>query len=231
MASYRRAEFERTLELLGEAERSSLDREGVVTLLRLRALVRYATEDRQAMREDLGRLAALGEGPADAPPPVRSAYEEAVAETTPLELVTEVVDLPGGVTVTATVTGDHRDLVEAVRVGARSGDVFQEATDDAVTVPVNGGTEVAHYARALGPGGAVLLADGTPDDPRVHVVTGPAPTNETEPLEEDTDTTLVWGLVGIAAVIVAAGAVVAVILLGGDDEDPGTQLSGPRLEL
>jgi len=243
---YRNGDFGGALELLEEAEhRDDLTRGDVVTMFRYRALVRFATGDREAMAGDLRGLAALdpddGAG-ADAPPPVREAYAAARDETTPIALDVSVEDGAGHVRVVPRLRGGGDGLVRALRVGARPrGGRWEHAGGEPLTVPVPSRGPVEYWAAAIGPGGAPLVSVGSADEPLTHVA-GPAATAPDEPrdgrsraLDRDDgggDPVLVWGLVGAGVAAVAAAVVLAVVLTSdGADGGRDTQLGGPRLEL
>lgn len=241
IAHYRQAEFDKSLELLDKAAgRDDLSRADVVELLRHRALVRFATGKREAMADDLRKLATLdpedGLGD-DVPPPVAEAYERARSKAAPIAVEATAEHTAGGVRVSARLQGDDAGLVREVRVAARpGGGAWQRAAGEPVTVPVTSGATVEYFAAAIGPGGAAVASAGTEASPRTHVAgasaSAGAATEGAAEGETGDRTALVWGLAAGGAAVGLVVIVTAVILVaGGGSGGNDSQLSGPRLEL
>jgi hypothetical protein len=106
---------------------------------------------------------------------------------------------------------------------------------------VRGGGAVEYFVQALGPGGSVLLEEGSEAAPlRVGTETE-AQGGEPEPVVGATDRPVTtggverprrrawpWALFGTGLAALVAGAVVAGVLLG--QQDQGTQLGAPEVQ-
>lgn len=166
------AQFEQALTAFGQAEGSrDLRRQDLARLYAYRAIVRFATGDRDGMEGDLARLLAVdphAQLPASAPPPVRKEFARlASLGVTPPHLVAQSTDIGGGIEVRATVEGGPAGLVHHVWVFARPGPGAKWVRgEQRVSVFVPAGVTVDWYAQAVGPGGAVLVSQGTSTDPQ-----------------------------------------------------------------
>ncbi len=159
-----------------EAADSGLTRAQLVELYSLRSSAHLALGDDSAMEADIRRLAALDPdhefGPATRPE-VRQAYERFQgAAGPPLSVVAAPHEEPGAVRIDADVRGDSVDLTRSVRVRARVGDGEWLVGDRSLMLPATEGSRVQYLVEAVGPGGAVLAAEGTESAPRSYEVTG-----------------------------------------------------------
>jgi hypothetical protein len=140
---------------------------------------------------------------------------------------------PTSLRLAATVSGDAGELVREVRIHTRSADgPWELHAGTSTEVPLTTSQSIYYFATAVGPGGAVLCADGSetaplrfvvepvatepqPDEP---LLTEPAPTDRPagpEPADGGSNTGL-W--IGLGAGVAVAVGVVAVILLSGSDQ-------------
>lgn len=214
------AGFEAALDQLAVVAREGeLDREGAVRLLALRAVVELALERGDAAGRSLRQLHQLDPAhafPRWVPPRVRDAFA-AVAEAPPPPLgVSAVAGHEGEVVqVVVAVEGDAHGLVERVRIHARPPE-GEWVTHLGHTLEVRA-EALSYYVEVLGPGGAVLVADGSREAPRrVLPPAVPAPEvleiTSAPPPQEGSDDALVWGLVGGGVLVLAAVVTVIVVL-------------------
>jgi hypothetical protein len=96
-----------------------------------------------------------------------------------------------------------------------------------LVLPVTSGHDIELFARAIGPGNAVIAFDGTEEAPRRARVPAPRATPGAMPPPSD-DTALVVGITSGAVVLVALAAVI-VILVATSGND-GTRPVGPIVE-
>jgi hypothetical protein len=237
---YENADFPRALAAFARAEQSdALTREDVVELLVRRSLVHFGMNAEPAMREDLRRLATLEPNHvlgAEIPPAVRAAFESVRRGLDGrLSIRVEAGRIPDGMRVSAEVTGDPTGLVRTVRVGARSaGGEWTERDANSVDVPVADGSTVEYYAEAVGPGGAVLAAEGSRGAPRTAGAGGLIADGGggggglVDDGGDDGGGVPIWVFIG--AGVVAVAAVVVIILLATGGESDQTQLSPPIVE-
>jgi hypothetical protein len=248
---YEQARFDRALRAFRRAEAGDdLTRDDLLLLLSTRALVHHADGEQEAMEADLLRLATLEPDhalPASAPPRVRRAFERIRARISePLTLQVDIGRTDHGLRLAARVRGDDAGLVQRVSLFARTGASFEAAERAEMEVEVGDDEAVEYYAEAVGPGGAVVVTEGTAESPRsvtpatldaagsggvsAGLVTetrmrrrGPAVELDDD-VEETSSSPLPW-LVGGA--LAAVAAVVAVILLTGGSQTDETVLSAP----
>lgn len=166
------AQFEQALTAFDEAEGShDLRRQDLARLYAYRAMVRFATGDRDQMEADLARLLAVepnAQLPASAPPPVRKVFARlARLGVTAPRLVAAAAEIGGGLEVRASVQGGPAGLVHHVWVFARPGPGAKWVQgEDRVSVFAAPGVVIDWYAEAVGPGGAVLVSQGTSTAPQ-----------------------------------------------------------------
>ncbi len=164
---YEEADFQGALDAFARAEQATdLTRDDIVQLYTRRAMVHHAMRHPEDLEADAFRLANLDREvrlPRSAPPPVRRAYEQAVARVTALLRVdVEAAVMPGGTRLVARVTDDNAGLVQALRVRARTaGGVWRRSERASLEFPAAAGATVEFVAEAVGPGGAVLATAGT----------------------------------------------------------------------
>ena len=214
---YERGEFERAEAAFREAEEGDeLTRADLARLLATRALLHFAAEHAEAMERDLLALAliqpdyALGER---APPAVRRAFRRARGHASArLALDLAAARRGDAIEVRATVAHDLIDLVRRVELAARApGEEWVRSATGRVQLP--GGAEVVEaHAEAIGPGGAVLLSEGTEEAPQVLRLDA-APGGGATP-GGGLDVGLVVGLSAGGAALVAAIAITAALLAG-----------------
>ena len=166
-----RAEFEQALQVLEGAEAGNdLVAEGVVPLLRLRAIAEFALGSDRALGRDLARLAALGwQPPADdvlLPPALLQRYADVRQRVTPLGVSVEVERGAGAVRLSASLRGDVDGLVRAVRFHTRlAGGSWLTSDGREARALTPDESTVEYFAEVLGPGGAVLVHEGSETDP------------------------------------------------------------------
>ena len=233
---YDEADFQGALDAFTRAEQATdLSREDLVQLYIRRAMVHHAMQHPEDLEADVFRLATLDRGltlPRSAPPPVRRAYEAAVARVTaPIRLDVEVQPMPGGIKLIARVTDDNAALVQSLRVRARTQDGSWRTSDRAsMEVPAAAGATVEYVAEAIGPGGAVIATAGTVAEPLTATagaaigpgpdpgegagsLSGPRPGPGREPGGGGGGSSLPWALgIGGGVVVVAVVIVLIVVL-------------------
>lgn len=227
------ADFEPALAAFTEAERSrDLRRRDLVRLYAHRAVVHFALGDRPAMEADLARLLAVHPEaalPSSAPPPVEEALKRmAELGVSPPTLVVEPVAWSDGVKVRARIAGGPPGLVRKVRIHARPGAAADWVHGERrVAVLAQPGVMVDWYVEALGPGGAVVAARGSADEPERTAVGGVARASATRArtyadVGDEDDAARArrrWWWLGSGAVVVVGAAVLTAVLLtrGGSD--------------
>lgn len=170
------AEFEAALEVFHSAEEAGdLTRDDLVQLYESRALVHHTLGNTADLETDLMRLASLDPNHQfgrQVPPVVREAFEQAKARTTgqiTIRLDGEIQ--PNGVRLSAQVQNDTSGIVQELRLGARApGNAWTHRSNSALEMPGAPDTTLEVYAEAVGPGGAVVATDGTPDDPVSSII-------------------------------------------------------------
>ncbi|MEM9192055.1 MAG: hypothetical protein AAGF12_22975 [Myxococcota bacterium] len=227
IAHYEAAEFDEALEAFAAAERADdLTRDELETLYLTRALVHSATGNRNAMRNDLQRLAALDpdrELGRSVNPRVRRAFRHAAADVSqPLAIEVDIGPANGELRIQAQVSGDIANLVRDVRVYAELGGRWQSRSDE-LLVPAH--RSFRYYVEAEGAGGVVLVHQGDRRSPRsygdVGEFLGDAGLGLAEPgTEENSGSHLGWWIAGgtIAVAAATAGIILAVIFSGGSDD-------------
>lgn len=240
------ADFERALEALEAADEArDLGRADVVRLLALRALVNHALRNDREIDADLTRLAALEPGFAfeeTVPPALQARLQRIRARLeAPLDLHVEAREIRGGYKIDVRVEGDEGALVRELAIAARlPGGDWVRTEGVSASIPVRGGGAIEYFVQALGPGGAVLLEDGSEAAPRRVGADEEARVGEPEPDggagagaaggEERPRRRRAWpwALFGTGLAALVAGAVVAGVLLGRQEQ--GTQLGAPEVE-
>ena len=233
---FEEANFETALAVLETAEQGSgLDRDGVIRLLLLRALVHHALGNRRALDESLRALATIApDFPMDSsyPPAVSGRFEVVRAQTAePLALSVETSAVSGGYEISASVVGDTGRLIREIQIATRIPEgewLINEGST--ARIPVAEGTVVDYYVSAIGPGGAVLLNEGSADEPR-HL--GHASTRAPSDLEQSLETPVEppqrrispWVWVGTGAAVAVVTAVVLAAVLA--TRDPSDTNVGP----
>lgn len=217
------AEAVRLYDQIAEAD-EGLDRDGLMRLLRDRALARAALRDREGARLDLAALFSLDPnaelGP-EAPPSLRRLADEVRAESPGrLTLRAEAVPVEGGFEIRTEVESDPAQLVRSVRVLELGDGGVQTHTGREVRIETEG--QLRYVVEAIGGGGAVLASVGTPSAPRTVGSIPLAPRMVPDSSDDDTG---LWVGIGIGTGIVAAVAVaIAIVLTVPSDE---TQPSFP----
>lgn len=220
---YENGRFQEAIEVFDQAEwHGALSREAFIRMLIARAIVHYALEDQSAVDQHLFGLASLDpEHTFDrtVAPPIREAFERArVRVRRPLQLRVTTERHPGGVHIHAEAVSDVAGLVTSVEIfgRARGGEWVRGAAD--LEIPVIGDAIAEYHARILGPGGAVLVAEGSEEQPVDVGVTPPTAEPGTEALPVGDDTGLWVGVsVGLGVAIAAAVAVVLYFVLAPRD--------------
>jgi hypothetical protein len=228
---YDDADLPGALEALARAERATnLTRADLVQLFLRRAMVHHAMHHQAEVEADVFRLAALERGLAlrrVAPPPVRLAYEAAVARMAgSMRLDVEARRTPDGLELVARVIDDDAALVQAVHLRARApGGEWQRSEDGSVELLLPSGAAVEYVAEAIGPGGAVLVAAGTESAPLTATATiapdpgmagaeGTAASGRVGPAGHVEETGLgpwPWIIAGGGVLVVAAVVLIAVL--------------------
>jgi hypothetical protein len=242
------ADFEHALEALESAAAADdLTRADVIRLLSLRSLVNHALRNEREIDADLLRLASVEPGFAfeDTVPPALQTRLARARErlTAPLGLAVEATEIRGGFRIDARVEGDVGTVIRSVAISARlPGGDWVRTEGATASIPVRGGGAVEYYAQAFGPGGAVLLEEGSEDDPRSvgtpgagepDVARGDGATTPTGPIGEGPGArpprrrAWPWVLFGTGVAALIAGVVVAAVLI---PQDQGTQLGAPEVD-
>lgn len=171
------ADFQRALRAFDRAERSeSLDRAELTALYEGRSMARFALGDEPGARADLRALGELDPThafPAEAPPELGSLLGELVrAAGGGLAFELRWSGVSGGSALSVEVQRDAASLVRTVRIHTRVGIRGRWRTEEARSVVVTHppGVRVYFHVEALGPGGAVLLEQGSRQRPLVRGV-------------------------------------------------------------
>ncbi|MEM9068670.1 MAG: hypothetical protein AAGE52_09195 [Myxococcota bacterium] len=216
--AYANADLEGALEALDRAEESGVDPSELTQLVTMRVLVHVALGNDDEVTQNLRNLASFAPGtelPAEIPPAVRTQFQALVENAAPIAMETEVASEGDQVRVRGTVQNDSESLTDTIVVGARvPGGEWEEGEGEVVIRPGDVAT-VETYAEAFGPGGALLAADGSADDPIERT------------LQRETSDAEGGGLSTGAVVGIAAGAaavalivVIGIVVAGGDSGDP-----------
>jgi hypothetical protein len=203
------ADFESAREVLRTlAAGEGFSESDVLVWLELSMLVEFAIGGTPPEPE-LGALLALdpdrqlGEA---VPPDLRDALDALRARPhPPLEIAVEATSTAGRYRLRAVVSNDGASIVREPRVFARpAGERSWRASEDGALAIETAAAELAYYAEAIGPGGAVVARQGSADAPLVLRSQARAP--EVEPVVPEDD-----GDFPVAAVaIVSAGTAVAI---------------------
>lgn len=228
--AYESGELETAEQALGEVPQDSLSRDDVIQWLVYRALVAHVSGDAEELDASVLQLATLGENDPlgrRAPPPVRTAYENALQRVSDALSVDASASVQaGGVSVEARLRNDMGALIESIRVRARApgGEWLSNDGEPRVFVPTTGST-VELIVEAIGPGGSVMASQGTDEQPHTEQLGGVS----SQVVADDTSVTTdeaaprnVGKIVGITLTIVAVlagGAVLTYFLLRDDDGD------------
>jgi len=220
---YEQGAVETALETLSRAEHASdLSLGDLLVLLELRILAARSMGDEEVVTRELRRLASIAPGrpPSSEFPPVLRERLADVRSRLPgaLSLHAQARATATGIAVTAEVRNDPESVVREVMVFARApGGPYSDGVD-LVELPVTRG-RVDYYALAVGPGGAVVAAHGSAEEPRTFLF--PELAASTEP-DDPGVSPWVWVGIGGGVLVAAAATVVAVLLLGsgGDIAQP-----------
>jgi len=220
---FEQAEFEGALAALERVENGDgLSVAQVVELLTLRAELHLANGDAAAVERDMAQLLALA--PTHAleqrhPPELHQALDRARAAGGP-PLAVELRATPGeGVlSLDAAVTGDPGGVVRRIAIGTRR--VDGDWTESSTPALVSGEGPVDVAVSAVGPGGAVLVTDGTRASPRSFVIAAPTGGG---------DDSAIWIGVGIGAAVVVAAVIAIVVVVASPTESDRSQPALPVL--
>jgi hypothetical protein len=227
------AQFELAIEALDRAEAGDdLAPDEVVELLRQRAIAEFALGHDRALGRDLARLASLGWQPPpddEAFPPALVERFGAVAErTTPLGLSVEAESVAGGLQIRATLLREVDGLVRAVRFRTRlAGGSWLTSEGREAQALAPAGSVVEYYVEVVGPGGAVILYEGSETAPLSARPLAVVATERDAPAPPITERTTddsegmsagAWVAISGGAVAVVVGVVVTVILLSASSD-------------
>jgi hypothetical protein len=243
------ADFEGALAAFERAEQAGdLTRDDVIQLYVQRALVHHTLGDEANLETDLMRLASLEpdyEFGRQVPPVVREAFDRVKGRTTGrIAVRVDAQSHAGGVLLEARVSNDTSGIVQEVRLGARApGNAWTQRSNATLEMPASSDATLEIYAEAVGPGGAVLASDGTPDDPVSGTVGELAERDLTggsggggggggeiiAPPPDDDDGLPLWPFLLGGGILLAAGAAVliAVLVAGGSSN---TALMPPMVQ-
>lgn len=240
------ASFEDALEALAEVEGADhLTRDEVLRLLVLLSLVHHALGNEPELDSNLTALASIEPDhtfASNVPPTVQARFETLQSELEgPLDLEVEGRRIRGGFQIDARIQGDDGDLVEETQIYARlPGGEWVQTEGRTASIPVRGEGAVEYYVVALGPGGAVLLTEGTEFEPLLIGTAGDGnlsgdPSGDpatTVPPVEDPEArerrAWPWALLGTGIAAIIVGAVVAGVLVSRQNQ--GTQLDAPTVD-
>jgi hypothetical protein len=214
------AEFDAARRAFDAAERAhDLDRDALIRLFEGRALLYRALGDEASMDADLVRLASIDPShafDAQTPPDLVEAFARARSGGPgPLRVEVEARATAGGAAISARAIGDAGGIVREVQVfGRTAGGAYRRTSGQELLVPRTS-EAVEFFARAIGPGGAVVASHGEAEAPLVFGGDGPslavAAPGEALATEPEDDSMPVWPwLVGAG---VAVGIVVVVVLV------------------
>lgn len=211
------ADFAAVLELLASAEqRSDLSTSDLETLFELRAIAGIANGDPTTMERALTSLVAIAPEHrlgSEAPPEVIEAFERARSRT-PARLRIAVAGERRGdrVSIRARTENDPTSLVRELRLSVRvDASPWRPAANAAITLTAEPSQSIEYHAEAIGPGGATIASDGTPEQPaRVSAVD--LSSSDRVPQGGDHGGGVSpWLWVAIGAVAVGVGVTIAVV--------------------
>ncbi len=212
-ARFDEADFPGVLQALADAEqRTDLTATDVEALLELRAIASVANGDPAMMQGALASLASIAPdhalGP-DAPPEVVQAFERIRSHTTARVGLAVVAERHGDrVLVRARVENDPTSIVGEVRTMVRVGRApWRPAPGTGLTVTARPGQSIEYYATAVGPGGAPLATDGSPEHPS-RLAT---PAGSSAPDGNGSGGVSPWIWVAIGALALGAGVTIALV--------------------
>jgi hypothetical protein len=217
------ADFEAALQAFERAQREGgLSRPDVVELFAQRSVIHYALRDEPRMRLDLERLAALEPEyrfGAEVLPQVRTSFDRLRLEVEPLTLELWVRKEGEQLEISAQYGRPPPQLVleDRVYVRVRGQPWRSAAARIAIANPER--QPVEYYAEAFGPGGALLVARGSREQPLRFFYEGPAAAQATA----GNSTTLWWVLGGSALLLAGATVLIAAMV----SENDHTQFEGP----
>jgi hypothetical protein len=226
---YEEAEFDQALAALDRAAAGEgLDLSGAVALLELRAELHLALGDAAAVDHDMVQLATLAPDhvldPHHPPELQESLTRARAAAGQPLALHVETTPSEGRLALDASVVGDPGHVVREIRIEHRQDGGAWEA--GGASVEIAGGASVEVVVSAIGPGGAVLTAEGTHDAPRSYAIPAAA---VAAPSAADPWPFIGIGIgVGVAVIIgIIVGVVVATTPSESDRTQPGLPMISP----
>lgn len=188
--------------------RNDLNRAALVRVLALQAVLHRGMADDDALDRALRALASVAPEHrfgARHPPDLDERAADARRRVPRIEVQTRIVPSAVGVRLVAD-TRDPENLIRALRYR-----VFDAAsaqwTRAEPPVEASGAHEVLVFVEAIGPGGAVVAQDGSPDEP-IRLRGPGSPSAREEPASTD-DGWVPW-VVGGAIVAVVAGIAIAI---------------------
>ncbi len=238
------ADFEGALGVLEATEAAGgLNRASVLRVEALRALIHYALSNQGEMDRALGRLASLEpahEFDDTVPPALQERFERVRRGLDGvLRVEVEAREIRGGFRIDVTLHGDIGELVGETLIFARlPGGEWVRTEGSRASIPARGDAAVEYYVNAIGPGGALLLDEGSEEAPLIVGTPGADTTNlrvqevirDAAVISEETErrtSPWVWVGLGLGAAAVAAGIVTAVLLTSGGQT---TNLGSPEVE-
>lgn len=220
---FQSADFPGAIEALDAAEQATdLDREGVVALYELRAVIHMALRHREEADQALRALASLSPSHSFAPevPPDVVDRFRILRDTVPGRVAIEVARraTTDGLMLAPRALDDPLTLIRSTRVHARvDGGEWRTAEDAPLEVGATDGQVVEWHAEGIGPGGAVIATVASERAPmRFTVGDDPLGDRGTGP----------WLWIGLGAGAVAIAVALAVIL-SASSGDPDTRVDGP----
>lgn len=231
------ADFASALKLFDAAEAGrGLSFEEAQRLYAERAVLFFAVGEHGKMRADLTRLSTLN--PAfqmgrRVPPAVRDAFEELRSEASVLTLSVHGEPSASGVSLVAEVEGDPASVVRSVRIFVRDEGGYR--LHEGGNVTLHGVRGAQYFAEAVGAGGAVIVREGSADEPLLWGVLSPGVQTEV-PGPGDVlsdakgdDGLSVWWWIGGGTALAATAAVVAIVATGSSSSSE-TRFSGPMVQ-
>jgi hypothetical protein len=233
------ADFEAARAVLTElAAGEGFSERDVLVWLALSALVEFALTGTPP-EDELGALLAfdpahsLGES---VPPDLRDALDDLRdREHPPVEIAVEATSSRGRYRLRAAVANDGAGIVREPRVYARAGGEREwRASEGGVLTLDTAADEIAYYAEAVGPGGAIIARQGSADAPlvlrsttRAERVVEPPPIVGDGVDDGGFPTGAVIGISVGAAVAIGVAVVLALVL----PVSPASPLEPPSFEL
>lgn len=206
------ADFERAERAFTRAlETDALSRDELIAIFEGRAMSRFAIsgdDDPVSAREDLVALASLDPEhvlPPEAPPPLVESFARVPRERLSAELRWDDAD-GGEVGLRVVVRNDPARLTRGARIHTRTpgDDGWLVREGSSVEVPLAAGDALEVWVEVLGPGGAVLAQEGSPDAPRTR---GSGARSSLADPSAGSDDTLLWIGVGVGAAVVLGLAI------------------------